>query len=565
MDASTPCARHLRRGSNRILSALLFLVAALSCAGGARAAVCGATGAACTFDTQCCSRLVCGPARTCQSGCRIERTFVRAGAKDPANPCRVCDPARSTTSYSPAADGSACGTAAVCTLAGSCRAGACLDGPPRSCADGNPCTNDACDPTSGCTHAAVVCEDSNPCTRAACDPDTGRCVAARDPAACDDDNDCTLDVCDPVAGCSHPVLSGACDDKNACTTEDACLAGTCVGGAPPVCEDGNPCTRDACDPAAGCVFDGGPLLEKNRPGAFLVYPEVLASSAAEGAVIKTRVEIKNVSNLSWIAHAAFLNGDQADPQYCDECDFDVPLRAKQTVVLEVERVGSLTRIRNTASGATRWCAYRKGFVTVDLENASHRAVADNALVGWETVSNDTAATTRSIAAIPVQGIRNDGNRRFAFDGLEYKKLPSELHTEFEAPDPGGPVGADLVLFTPNFRRGHPPLTDCSVIGEELPGGSQFSASFQFGCWTSIPLAEIDPEFAYPDLGSERGRIRLRCRVFDASGEAHGGVHGLLVQTDEAGATSSVCLETTGTAGCPVTLRLADPARVFSSP
>jgi hypothetical protein len=234
-------------------------------------------------------------------------------------------------------------------------------------------------------------------------------------------------------------------------------------------------------------------------------------------------------------------------------------------VLEVERVGSLTRIRNASSGATRWCAYRKGFLTVDLENASHRAAADNALVGFQTVSNLTLATARSIAAIPIQGIRNDGNRRFAFDGVEYRKLPAELHAEFEAPDPGGPVGASLVLFTPGFRRGHPPLTDCSVIGEEIPHGSQFSASFQFGCWTSIRLEEIDPEFAYPDLGGERGRIHLRCRVFDESGEAHGGVHGILVQTDATGATSSVCLETTGVAGCPVSLRLGDPARAFTTP
>jgi hypothetical protein len=51
---------------------------------------------------------------------------------------------------------------------------------------------------------------------------------------CSDGNPCTEDRCDPADGsCSHPpVVAGtACDDGDSCTDGDSCQAGLCVGGA----------------------------------------------------------------------------------------------------------------------------------------------------------------------------------------------------------------------------------------------------------------------------------------------------------------------------------------------
>ena len=71
---------------------------------------------------------------------------------------------------------------------------------------------------------------------------------------CDDGNPCTDDSCDPAGGCAHTPNANPCDDGNACTTGDVCAAGACAG-APVLCDDGNPCTNDACDPVSGqCVF-----------------------------------------------------------------------------------------------------------------------------------------------------------------------------------------------------------------------------------------------------------------------------------------------------------------------
>jgi hypothetical protein len=62
-----------------------------------------------------------------------------------------------------------------------CAAGRCEDAPATvQCEDDNPCTVDACDPTTGCTHVPLV-----------------------DDTTCDDDDPCTDDTCDPAIGCSH--------------------------------------------------------------------------------------------------------------------------------------------------------------------------------------------------------------------------------------------------------------------------------------------------------------------------------------------------------------------------
>jgi hypothetical protein len=70
---------------------------------------------------------------------------------------------------------------------------------------------------------------------------------------CDDGNPCTDDACVPASGCVHTTNTAPCNDHNTCTTADACSLGTCVGGQPLNCDDQNPGTADSCDPASGCI------------------------------------------------------------------------------------------------------------------------------------------------------------------------------------------------------------------------------------------------------------------------------------------------------------------------
>ncbi|NQY92462.1 MAG: hypothetical protein HRT46_12520, partial [Deltaproteobacteria bacterium] len=96
------------------------------------------------------------------------------------------------------------------------------------------------------------CDDGNPCTDDSCDPAAG-CANPNNPAPCDDGDSCTDDACDSALGCHSMDNSSDCDDGNACTTSDTCAGGACVGGAAPDCDDGNVCTDDSCDPSSGCV------------------------------------------------------------------------------------------------------------------------------------------------------------------------------------------------------------------------------------------------------------------------------------------------------------------------
>ena len=135
------------------------------------------------------------------------------------------------------------------TCPATCTGGAALD-----CNDNNPCTDDSCDPATGCVHTdnTSPCNDGNACTT----NDTcggGSCHGGA-PPVCDDGNVCTTDTCDPATGCVFTNNTNPCNDGNACTTNDTCGGGTCNGGPPPVCDDGNVCTTDTCAPATGCVF-----------------------------------------------------------------------------------------------------------------------------------------------------------------------------------------------------------------------------------------------------------------------------------------------------------------------
>jgi len=141
----------------------------------------------------------------------------------------------------------------LCTVDDHCHLGACIGGGTLTCADGNPCTDDACEPLSGCTFTpnAAPCDDGNSCTT------DDHCVAGACQGGgvdCDDDNPCTDDYCDVVVGCIHVPNTDLCNDLDACTANEFCNAGVCGGGVPIVCDDENLCTDDACDPLTGCVF-----------------------------------------------------------------------------------------------------------------------------------------------------------------------------------------------------------------------------------------------------------------------------------------------------------------------
>jgi formylglycine-generating enzyme required for sulfatase activity len=185
---------------------------------------------------------------------------------DDGNPCTVdsCDPEAGC-----AHDGTGvitnCNDGNECTTGDACRgnaAGDCAgtDTSAVACDDHNPCTDDSCDPLAGCGHT----NRTGGCADARCDGllhvaaatcDQGQCPAP-DVTSCDDGNPCTDDTCDPAVGCGHTNRTGGCADAR-CDGLVHVAAATCDQGQCPApvqtsCDDGNPCTDDTCDPAVGC-------------------------------------------------------------------------------------------------------------------------------------------------------------------------------------------------------------------------------------------------------------------------------------------------------------------------
>jgi MYXO-CTERM domain-containing protein len=85
--------------------------------------------------------------------CQIDGACIPATTRNPLNPCEVCDPDRSTATWSPAVAGTACDDGAFCTDGDECDGAGTCGGAPRVCDDDLSCTEDTCDDVvDACTH-----------------------------------------------------------------------------------------------------------------------------------------------------------------------------------------------------------------------------------------------------------------------------------------------------------------------------------------------------------------------------------------------------------------------------
>ncbi len=148
-----------------------------------------------------------------------------------SDPCNdgVCDQTTGECIPRPKDDNTPCEDGDKCTLEDKCVSGKCEPGPAPNCDDGNVCTDDWCEPDKGCVHANnfASCDDKNACTNLDHCQD-GVCVGGG-AVGCNDGNPCTDDQCDPASGCYFPPNTAKCDDTNPNTCNDQCSNGTCSG------------------------------------------------------------------------------------------------------------------------------------------------------------------------------------------------------------------------------------------------------------------------------------------------------------------------------------------------
>lgn len=190
-------------------------------------------------SNQCGEAAVCDTATdSCTStcdGCLIEGVCIVDGAEAPGNPCSVCDRARSTVQYTPAA-GRPCGSGpSACSLQDSCDAqGRCV---PNDLPANTPCGSGA----------STTCDQPDTCDGA------GRCLqrATANGTPCDDGAFCTVgDRCQGGActaiGNRNCGANQLCNENiDQCQCQGCLIAGAClVAGASSAAD---PC--QLCDPA----------------------------------------------------------------------------------------------------------------------------------------------------------------------------------------------------------------------------------------------------------------------------------------------------------------------------
>lgn len=183
--------------------------------------------------------------------CLIDGSCVAQGASPVGNLCVVCG-SSDKTGWTELEDG-VCDDGDACTVNDHCLAGVCASDD-LDCDDDNICTDDSCDPASGCEYINnhLGCDDDDVCSLGDICVE-GSCVSGDQELPCDDDNVCTVDLCLPDTGCQSSPAEGDCDDGNACSLGDSCAQGICMPGATPLgCDDQNECTIDSCDLVSGC-------------------------------------------------------------------------------------------------------------------------------------------------------------------------------------------------------------------------------------------------------------------------------------------------------------------------
>jgi hypothetical protein len=139
-----------------------------------------------------------------------------------------------------------CDDGNVCNGIETCVDFTCTTGTPLNCDDGVACTDDTCNPITGCDNTPDDgnCDDGDPCTNDVCNPLTGctnipffecpQCPEEGTETKCTDqvDNDCDtyVDCDDPDCyddpSCQECQTDADCDDDNPCTT-DTCVQNEC--------------------------------------------------------------------------------------------------------------------------------------------------------------------------------------------------------------------------------------------------------------------------------------------------------------------------------------------------
>jgi len=172
-----------------------------------------------------CTEDLCDPAGGCKH-------LPKDAACDDGEPCSqgICDPLEGCVQTILTG---ACDDGDLCTVGDLCQDGVCGGGAPKTCQDGNPCTDDLCESATGaCVFIAnaAPCDDGDPCTETACDG--GACAVVETTCEdlyclpCKDDADCGApgNLCLPEPGGGGACGVDCAGAPEACPEDAECVA-----------------------------------------------------------------------------------------------------------------------------------------------------------------------------------------------------------------------------------------------------------------------------------------------------------------------------------------------------
>ncbi|MFT5434938.1 MAG: hypothetical protein ACI9OJ_005654, partial [Myxococcota bacterium] len=233
-----------------------------------------------------------------------------------ANPCVLCDVANTQSALTDRPDNTVCDDASVCTPSDSCQLGVCT-GPVVICDDGDDCTIDACDATTGCGVGSVLsggetCDDSNGCTENTVCSSGGSC-AGGDALDCDDGNACTADSCNVAIGCVNTVVPHT----------EACYAGPGGTAGVGLCKLGTrTCSGSVLGPCVGQIVPEAEKCDHLDNDCNGAVDEIFPTKGDEcdGSDLDSCAN----GNLTCLADGSALecSGDVAQAEICDGKDND---------------------------------------------------------------------------------------------------------------------------------------------------------------------------------------------------------------------------------------------------
>ncbi len=240
-------------------------------------------------------------------------TVLDGANPDDGNAC-TNDACNSSTgvSHTPIStdDGDACTTDGCNTATGA------ITHLPVNTDDGNACTTDGCNSITGISHDPVNVDDGDQCTNDVCNTSTG--AVTHPPVNVDDNNVCTVDGCNSPTGVFHTPVNT--DDSNPCTT-DGCNSISGIFHNPVSVDDGNGCTTDACNTTSGTITHDPVNVDDSNPCT------VDACNTSTGTITHVPVNTDDgnacttddCNSISGIFHTP-VNVDDGNPCTNDACN-----------------------------------------------------------------------------------------------------------------------------------------------------------------------------------------------------------------------------------------------------